>query len=116
MCWEGGGAKECGRTLGGVRGRCTKGAIPLCAGAALVQSTQNGALCFGGKNGLRGSRNFSSSCQVGQRAKAEGATFTTGPRVVNAILCQAGQRGLSAPMESPPKSQLARIYASVGAC
>eukprot|EP00955_Chlamydomonas_euryale_P040710 351787-Chlamydomonas_euryale.AAC.3 len=49
--------------------------IPLRVGAALGQPTQNGALCVGGENGLRGSRNYSSSCQPGRlsvcrRAKA----------------------------------------------
>eukprot|EP00955_Chlamydomonas_euryale_P102299 365410-Chlamydomonas_euryale.AAC.7 len=66
-----------------------EGVIPLRVGAALVQSTQSVALCVGGKNGLWGSRNFSSSCQPGQRSvgyrtKAGwGATLEMGPRVVD---------------------------------
>jgi len=92
------------------------GVIPLRVGAALVQSTQTDAVCVGGDNGLGGSRNFSSSCQPGhrsvsQRAKAGGGLlWRWDPALSTSILCQAGQRGPSAPMESP--SNKAQVIAA----
>eukprot|EP00955_Chlamydomonas_euryale_P077854 363045-Chlamydomonas_euryale.AAC.8 len=89
--------------------RMDQGVIPLRVGAALVQSTQNHALCVGGKNLLQGSRNFRSSCQPGQRsvcqrAKAGGGYFDDDPALSTSILCQTGQRGSSAPIEPPPQT------------
>eukprot|EP00955_Chlamydomonas_euryale_P037594 350821-Chlamydomonas_euryale.AAC.2 len=56
---------------------------------------------------------FQYSCQpgqrsVGQRAKAEGGVlWRQDPTSSTTTLCQAGQRSLSAPMESTPEITLA---------
>eukprot|EP00955_Chlamydomonas_euryale_P097172 365057-Chlamydomonas_euryale.AAC.9 len=86
--------------------------IPLLVGGVLAQSTQNDALCVGGENGLGGSRNFSSSCQPGQRNFGQsrgGATLAMGPRVVDVHTLPGWPTRLSAPMESPPWYETVKV-------